>query len=92
MHCFQDELELRREQLSRGELSYVARCVAAPLLQCSQYNLAIRTQLSGGVPEARCVLLHCSQDYLTVVQQLRRAVFEKCGVEPHSCEHDFTIR
>ena len=48
----------------------------AVLLHC-QDNLAIRTQLSGGVPEARRVPLHCCKDELAARLQRSRGVFEE---------------
>ena len=46
MHCCQDELELRLQQLRRSSRSARSSAEAA----------------RGSVPEERCVLLHCCQD------------------------------
>mmetsp|Transcript_48078 Transcript_48078/g.115556 ORF Transcript_48078/g.115556 Transcript_48078/m.115556 type:complete len:200 (-) Transcript_48078:144-743(-) len=87
MHCCPDELALRLQQRRRGELE----CVAV-LLHRSQDNLTIRTQLNGGVPEARTVLLHCCKDELTVRPQCSRGVFEERCVAAHGRQHNVSIR
>ena len=70
MHCCQDELELRLQQLRRSSRSARSSAEAA----------------RGSVPEERCVLLHCCQDERAVRPQRRRRVFEERGVAPYDCD------
>eukprot|EP00964_Phaeocystis_antarctica_P007061 scaffold3826_cov78-Phaeocystis_antarctica.AAC.3 len=75
----------------RLQLSGDAQCWPA-VLHCSQDDLKIRTQLSGGVLERGASLHHGSQDNFAIRPQLRGGVLEMTSLVPHCIEHDVTIR